>query len=55
MPEEKNDKNFLFENYNNKVIKPSIKEVRKTIPSRSAKLRFATRSNKIFLSHRLFN
>ena len=48
MPEEKSDKNFLFENYNKKIFKPSPYEVKINNSSRSAKLRFATRSNKRF-------
>ena len=34
----------LFENYKNKIITPSEKELKINSPSRSAKLRFATRS-----------
>ena len=34
----------LFEKYSNKIIKPSINELKKNNPSRSAKLRFAIRS-----------
>ena len=48
MPEEKSDKNFLFENYNKKIFKPSPYEVKINNSSRSAKLRFATRSNNRF-------
>ena len=45
------DKNntFLFDDYKNKVIKASSKEIQKNFRSRSAKLRFATRSDKIFV------
>ena len=40
---------FLFEKYINKIIVPSKKEVSMNNPSRSAKLRIATRSkNKFF-------
>ncbi len=45
---EQQQKNILFENYKNKVIKPSIKEIEINSPSRSAKLRFATRSKDNF-------
>ena len=40
LPKEK----FLFENYKNTIIRPSPKELEKNNPSRSAKLRCATRS-----------
>ena len=39
----------LFEKYTNKVIRPSIKEINQNRPSRSAKLRFATRSGNDFV------
>ena len=38
----------LFENYKNKIFKPSLNEVNINSPSRSAKLRFAVRNNKKF-------
>ena len=38
----------LFESYKNETIKPSQKEVEKNSPSRSAKLRYATRSKNKF-------
>ena len=34
----------LFEDYKNKILRPSKEEILKNIRSRSAKLRFATRS-----------
>ncbi len=43
-PQIKNDK-ILFENYKNKIIKPKENEIRENPPSRSAKLRYAVRSN----------
>ena len=47
------DDNFenlaLFENYNKKIIKPSRKEIKINNPSRSAKLRFAIRTNNKFI------
>ncbi len=42
-PEEKNEK-ILFENYKNKIITPNTIEIKKNIASRSAKLRYVTRS-----------
>ena len=38
----------LFEKYKNKIIKPSEEEIKKNFASRSAKLRFATRSKNEF-------
>ena len=49
LPDDKNIDLVLFEKYFNKVIKPSIKEINKNFPSRSAKLRFAVRSNNTFI------
>ena len=46
---ETDEKLTLFEKYYNKVIKPSSKEVIKNFPSRSAKLRFATRNKNKFI------
>ena len=43
-PQIKNDK-ILFENYKNKIIKPKENEIKENPPSRSAKLRYAVRSN----------
>ena len=48
LPENLNDNHFLFEKYNKKVIKPSSNEVSINYASRSAKLRFATRSKSNF-------
>ena len=48
IPETKSNKLFLFEKYNKKVIKPSKNEIDLNYPSRSAKLRFATRSKNQF-------
>jgi len=48
LPEDDENKFFLFENYNKKVFKPSRNEIIKNKPSRSAKLRFAIRSKKEF-------
>ena len=48
LPVEISNESHLFENYNKKIIKPSIHEVRKNNASRSAKLRFAVRSKNEF-------
>ena len=48
LPEDGENKFFLFESYNKKVFKPSRNEIIKNKPSRSAKLRFAIRSKKEF-------
>ncbi len=48
LPEDKDKKLSLFSEYKNKVIRPSTKELEKNIRSRSAKLRFATRSKNKF-------
>ena len=48
-PEENNEYLSLFEKYSNKVIKPSKKELKKNNSSRSAKLRYAIRSNNQFI------
>ena len=48
LPEDDENKFFLFESYNKKVFKPSRNEIIKNKPSRSAKLRFAIRSKKEF-------
>ena len=39
---------ILFKKYKNKVVRPTLKEIAKNNPSRSAKLRFATRSKDDF-------
>ena len=49
LPENTGNDNDLFEKYNKKVIKPTKNEIIKNNPSRSAKLRFAIRSNKKFI------
>ena len=48
-PEQDRNSSVLFETYKNKVIKPSSIEVSKNNPSRSAKLRFATRNQNKFV------
>tara|TARA_B100000963_G_scaffold225804_1_gene196990 strand:- start:24858 stop:25865 length:1008 start_codon:yes stop_codon:yes gene_type:complete len=48
LPEE-DAQNTLFEKYVNKCIKPSENEINNNNPSRSAKLRFATRSKNEFI------
>ena len=49
-PENNNDKDndILFDQYKNKILKPSFEEIIKNPPSRSAKLRYATRSKNNF-------
>ena len=49
LPENQNDQLSLFEKYKNEILKPSIKEIKKNSPSRSAKLRYAIRSNNKFI------
>tara|TARA_A100001011_G_scaffold198908_1_gene207182 strand:- start:5047 stop:6063 length:1017 start_codon:yes stop_codon:yes gene_type:complete len=41
-------KNTFFENYKNKIIRPSEKEIKQNYNSRSAKLRIAVRNNNSF-------
>ena len=48
MPEDNNRNSEIFEKYSNKIIRPSKKEIIKNNPSRSAKLRFAVRSENDF-------
>ncbi len=48
LPENKVTNEPLFDEYRNKIIRPSKKEIEKNKRSRSAKLRFATRSNNKF-------
>ncbi len=48
-PEDTKKEPVLFDDYKNKVFKPSIKEIEKNNRSRSAKLRFATRSKDKFI------
>ena len=54
LPEENSDSLALFENYINKIIKPSKEEIRNNNPSRSAKLRFAVRSKSNFFYPKIF-
>ena len=53
-PEENNYNSALFEKYSNNFIKPSKEEISKNNSSRSAKLRFATRSNNKFFYPKSF-
>ena len=48
LPENKISKLILFDEYKNKVFRPSKREIEHNYRSRSAKLRFATRSNNKF-------
>ena len=49
IPETKEDNFSLFENYKNKIFQPTISEIIKNFPSRSAKLRYAIRNNNKFI------
>ena len=49
LPDNINNTDVLFEKYINKIIRPSKREIDKNNPSRSAKLRFATRSDDPFV------
>ena len=49
LPEDSDDNTALFEKYANKIIKPTKSEIEKNNPSRSAKLRLATRSQNQFV------
>ena len=56
IPYNVNTKSYLFSQYKNKIIKPSIEEINENPPSRSAKLRFAVRSsNNFFYPHEIVN
>ncbi len=48
LPENKIIDTALFEKYKNRILRPSNKEISRNIRSRSAKLRFATRSKNNF-------
>ncbi len=48
LPEDENNENALFEEYRNRIFKPSKQEIDKNKRSRSAKLRFAVRSSNEF-------
>ncbi len=54
LPEENSDNLALFENYVNKIIRPTKEEIRDNNPSRSAKLRFAVRSKSNFFYPKIF-
>jgi len=54
MPSESNKKNSFFEKYKNKFLKPSEKEIVKNPASRSAKLRYATRTEEPFIHPKEF-
>ncbi len=49
LPENKDINNSLFEKYKNRIFKPSSLEIIKNSPSRSAKLRYATRNKNKFI------
>ena len=49
LPETKNENQAFFENYKNLVLRASEQEVKENPPSRSAKLRYAIRSDSDFI------
>ena len=49
LPENKNTKNVLFNDYKNKLFRPTEKEIDQNNRSRSAKLRFAIRNKNKFI------
>ena len=49
LPEKNENENILFEEYRNKVLTPSKEEINQNNRSRSAKLRYAIRSNNKFI------
>ncbi len=49
LPNDNKENILLFEKYKNKFFKPSLNEVEKNFPSRSAKLRYAIRNNNKFI------
>ena len=53
LPEEIKKDNIFFDNYKNKLLKPSLSEIKINPPSRSAKLRFVTRNNLNFIEPEL--
>ena len=48
-PENQEANTSMFENYKNKILKPSISETNKNPPSRSAKFRYAIRNKNEFI------
>jgi len=48
-PDNQEKNTFLFEDYKNKIFKPTIDEVNQNPPSRSAKLRYVIRSKNKFI------
>ena len=54
LPEENSKNSALFENYVNRIIRPTKDEIRDNYPSRSAKLRFAVRSKNNFFYPNIF-
>ena len=48
LPDQDKDSYYLFNKYKNKILVPSSKELSENPPSRSAKLRYAIRSNNQF-------
>ena len=54
LPEENSKNSALFENYVNRIIRPTKEEIKDNYPSRSAKLRFAVRSKNNFFYPNIF-
>ena len=49
MPENLEDSNSLFENYKNKILTPTNREISENSASRSAKFRYAIRNKNKFI------
>ena len=49
LPYNQESSNSLFEEYKNKILKPSNEEISQNSPSRSAKLRYAIRNKNKFI------
>ena len=49
LPDNQDDTISLFEKYKNNILKPSVAEVDKNPPSRSAKFRYAIRNKNKFI------
>ncbi len=54
MPSQSNQKNSFFEKYKNNFLTPSSKEIIKNPASRSAKLRYAIRTEQTFSNPKEF-
>ena len=54
LPEDSQEKLLFFKDKKNNLIRPTEKEIELNPPSRSAKLRFATRNEKSFEEPKIF-